>query len=272
VIADREVADPAAPRFLTGYAALTVRLDTGERPFVMPTTQLHEIPRPVATRNGDVVTLSWAPFPEDVPRALTGYAIYLAFSTTGPWRRLGQTTGTSFDHVVQNGCAGIYALRLRAGPYTESVAFSVAVEPDGPNADSDGDFLPDACDNCPDEANPAQADWNHDGLGDTCDDALALIVQLHVEKRLVGGVLQPGVVLASRDAVGPLTLGVGYQDPWFQYSQQAMDCDIRLRPDGTYFFPVPAAEDWMAVAATPGRDWGTDSLGNPRPDTFSPCP
>src|SRR5690242_19268723 len=34
--------------------------------------------------------------------------------------------------------------------------------------DSDGDTVPDATDNCPNVANPDQADTNHDGIGDAC--------------------------------------------------------------------------------------------------------
>ena len=35
--------------------------------------------------------------------------------------------------------------------------------------DRDGDTIPDATDNCPDTANPTQADQDHDGIGDACD-------------------------------------------------------------------------------------------------------
>ncbi|PNU18794.1 hypothetical protein C2E25_15795 [Geothermobacter hydrogeniphilus] len=36
-------------------------------------------------------------------------------------------------------------------------------------ADSDGDGVPDATDNCPDTPNPDQADSDNDGIGDACD-------------------------------------------------------------------------------------------------------
>lgn len=38
--------------------------------------------------------------------------------------------------------------------------------------DSDGDGVPDAVDNCPNTANPNQADINEDGVGDSCDQFL----------------------------------------------------------------------------------------------------
>jgi len=36
--------------------------------------------------------------------------------------------------------------------------------------DSDGDTVPNWSDNCPDDANPDQADSDDDGVGDVCDD------------------------------------------------------------------------------------------------------
>ncbi len=42
------------------------------------------------------------------------------------------------------------------------------------SADSDGDGIPDASDNCPDTANPDQADANADGTGDVCESDLAM--------------------------------------------------------------------------------------------------
>ncbi len=36
--------------------------------------------------------------------------------------------------------------------------------------DSDGDGIPNASDNCPNQANPDQTDSDHDGIGDACDD------------------------------------------------------------------------------------------------------
>jgi hypothetical protein len=38
-----------------------------------------------------------------------------------------------------------------------------------PGPDSDGDGIPNACDNCPNVANPTQSDADDDGTGDACD-------------------------------------------------------------------------------------------------------
>jgi hypothetical protein len=38
-----------------------------------------------------------------------------------------------------------------------------------PNPDTDGDGVNDSVDNCPNAANPDQADLDDDGLGDACD-------------------------------------------------------------------------------------------------------
>ena len=41
----------------------------------------------------------------------------------------------------------------------------------GPAEDSDGDGIDDGADNCPDDANPDQADTDSDGFGDACDES-----------------------------------------------------------------------------------------------------
>ena len=46
--------------------------------------------------------------------------------------------------------------------------------PTGPDGDQDG--IPDADDNCPDDANPIQEDIDEDGIGDACDDDPGFVV------------------------------------------------------------------------------------------------
>jgi hypothetical protein len=59
-----------------------------------------------------------------------------------------------------------------------------AARPDAasPPDDADGDGVPDATDDCPAAADPAQADRDHDGAGDACDPDPD-----HANLRLVGG-------------------------------------------------------------------------------------
>jgi hypothetical protein len=56
-----------------------------------------------------------------------------------------------------------------------------------PPLDSDGDGVPDASDNCPDNSNADQADSDEDGIGDVCevingDDLLGLFQSLNIEE------------------------------------------------------------------------------------------
>ncbi|MDP7030657.1 MAG: thrombospondin type 3 repeat-containing protein, partial [Gemmatimonadota bacterium] len=78
----------------------------------------------------------------------------------------------------------VYELHEYAGPCPYSVAFQVThpqtgvavreevelVPGDGTGCDSDGDGVPDAVDNCPDDWNTDQLDQDDDGEGDACDD------------------------------------------------------------------------------------------------------
>jgi len=91
---------------------------------------------------------------------------------------------TGLDPCVGNltGCAREAAIliTLPPGPYTAQlsgvggatgVGLVEVFEVNGAdrNGDRDGDGVPDDEDNCPDVANPDQADFDGDGLGDACD-------------------------------------------------------------------------------------------------------
>ena len=65
------------------------------------------------------------------------------------------------DTIYGLPCNASYAGKLGAG----RINALRAVPPD-----TDNDGIPDAADNCPTVANPDQADMDHDGIGDACDD------------------------------------------------------------------------------------------------------
>ena len=65
---------------------------------------------------------------------------------------------------------------LKAGTATELIQATTAAGPgltinvSAANADGDYDGVPDATDNCPNDANTDQADNDNDGIGNVCDD------------------------------------------------------------------------------------------------------
>ena len=54
-------------------------------------------------------------------------------------------------------------------PFIDANINGYVIEYDSPDTDSDGDGVPDLCDNCPNTFNPDQADADSDGIGDLCD-------------------------------------------------------------------------------------------------------
>jgi hypothetical protein len=89
--------------------------------------------------------------------------------------------GDTFTHALLPGSVAIDHPNVNAGscPATDQRGVSRpqpiggkcdigAFELQAP-VDTDGDGVPDATDNCPNDANPNQEDADHDGLGDVCD-------------------------------------------------------------------------------------------------------
>lgn len=82
--------------------------------------------------------------------------------------------GTRQTVQFKSSVAGSYSIGLSTsdtnGTYnTNAAGFVLEVGGDVPDADSDGDGVPDSSDNCPALANADQADADGDGKGDACD-------------------------------------------------------------------------------------------------------
>ncbi len=98
---------------------------------------------------------------------------------------LTQTDATSRDAQPPDG-GSPDALPLDARQATDASPATDAVEPGGPDRDHDG--VGDMLDNCPDVANPDQADDDADHLGDACDpEPKNFGFRLHGQLLFVGG-------------------------------------------------------------------------------------
>ena len=73
------------------------------------------------------------------------------------------------------------------------------------NADSDGDGVPDAIDNCPNTSNPDQADADQDGFGDVCDNTIIIGKETEPD-----GVPDEFQFISDFITLGPLEDGVRY--------------------------------------------------------------
>ncbi len=117
---------------------------------------------------------------------LTGL-IYEGADTSA--RIAGATVTVTGGPIITTGANGLYTFDVPAGTWTISASKpgytsatvtrtvtpggtiwgSMSLTPVPVPVDSDGDGVTDTEDNCPDVANPDQADTENDGLGDACD-------------------------------------------------------------------------------------------------------
>ena len=118
------------------------------------------------------------------------------------WRFVWETPPPGDGPVVVHACGNAANRSFTpAGDYIECVAFELA-ELD-PTADSDGDGVVDAEDNCIVFENPGQDDANGDGLGDACD----------LDWGDVAPVGAPDGLLNVSDVIRVLRLAVDLEEP-----------------------------------------------------------
>jgi hypothetical protein len=88
-------------------------------------------------------------------------------------RRIMYGTLTGFNRGLDQGECSTYH---DPSPWTNEIIQDV-----GPCTDVDGDEVQDGIDNCPDVANPSQADSDGDGAGDACDNCASLANPLQLD-------------------------------------------------------------------------------------------
>jgi hypothetical protein len=142
--------------------------------------------------------------------------------------------------------------------------------------DSDGDSVPNACDNCRTVSNPDQGDFNHDHVGDVCDASDGLILMMFLDPTtLVWPLENPfeSFNIYRGDLAVLRSTGISTQDPSV-VPLAARLCDFS---EGTIQDQeVPPAGQGVFYLLTGNSngiegDLGTDSSGVTRPNT-NPCP
>ena len=88
----------------------------------------------------------------------------VADNCSATWEK---TEGPNSGDVFQAGETQITFEATDHSGNARHCSFSVTLISD--KQDSDGDGIPNQCDNCPHDVNPDQSDYDHDGVGDLCD-------------------------------------------------------------------------------------------------------
>jgi hypothetical protein len=154
--------------------------------------------------------------------------------------------------VFSSSTAGDYPITVSvsdsAGNYVTSPA-SFTLHVQGAAApDGDGDGIPDATDNCPSDANPAQEDVDADDIGDACDDnsyAPALATAALDANGFEGSALGTSGAFSDQDGNSSLTI-----------TKVSGDGTVTDNPDGTWSWSHTAADDasgTVKVQATDGE-------------------
>jgi hypothetical protein len=150
--------------------------------------------------------------------------------------------------VLAAGCNSLFGLdpTKLAGDAGPPDATACLQPGDGAFHDEDGDGLDDACDDCPVDVDPDQADADGDGVGDACDET-ATPTHIALFDAFAGGSLDPRWELVNGDwHVEGDALVVSANDGLVQVDATGIEvADGRVATRGTVGLVSPTAPDHL---------------------------
>lgn len=278
VLVERMAPDISSATGDSGYIAL-IEGGVDALPYQFPDAQLDRMPEPSLSVTADNrVRVTWTSIDPASGWALV--RIYEAESAAGPWRRVASVPASAGEATLNQppSCTGLIRLALVHRDGAETTAASSAALMTSGLGDADADGRADACDNCPAVANSLQGDADRDGIGDDCDPGfMAPFVEVNREAPFP---LPPSWRFTVRirviNTASPVRLASGSLTDPFTYTHVAPG--TCLNPAGAEWIDVPLnwRGDWYFLAAPDVAgplDFGSDSLGNPRPSAAGgDCP